>query len=65
MTAERFFERVAYLRKLQKQYFKTRDTKVLQKCRQVEVEIDAEIARVTEIKQRQSEAEGPQQLELF
>lgn len=65
MTAERFFERVAYLRKLQKQYFKTRDTKVLQKCRQVEVELDAEIARVTEIKQRQSEAEGPQQLELF
>jgi hypothetical protein len=65
MNAEKFFDRVAYLRKLQKQYFKTRDTKVLQKCRQVEVEIDTEIERVQAIRKKAQATNQPQQLNLF
>jgi hypothetical protein len=65
MNAEKFFDRVAYLRKLQKQYFKTRDTKVLQKCRKVEVEIDTEIERVQAIRKKMQATNQPQQLNLF
>jgi hypothetical protein len=65
MNAEKFFDRVAYLRKLQKQYFKTRDTKILQKCRQVEVEIDTEIERVQAIRKKAQATNQPQQLNLF
>lgn len=46
MNARQFFDRVAYLRQLQKQYFKTRDKTVLSQALAVEKEVDDEIARV-------------------
>lgn len=49
MDAKRFFDRVTYMRKLQKEYFQTRSPTVLRQCKQVEKEIDDEIERVNKI----------------
>ena len=49
MNARQFFDRVAYLRFLQKEYFATRNHDVLIRAKSVEKEIDDEIARVQSI----------------
>lgn len=49
MDKKQFFDKVAYMRKLQKEYFKTRSSAVLRQCKQVEKEIDDEIERANKI----------------
>lgn len=49
MTPKELFDLVKEMRSLQKEYFKTRSTKVLRKCTPIEKQVDAEIARVEEI----------------
>lgn len=49
MDAKQFFNRVSYMRKLQKEYYQTRSSAVLRQCKQVEKEVDNEIERVNKI----------------
>lgn len=49
MDKKQFFDKVSYMRKLQKEYFKTRSSAILRQCKQVEKEIDDEIARANKI----------------
>lgn len=49
MNSKQFFNRVSYMRKLQKEYFQTRSSTVLRQCKQVEKEIDDEIERVNKV----------------
>lgn len=51
MNARQFFDRVAQLRKFQKEYFATRNKDVLRQSIALEKEIDDEIARVTALMQ--------------
>lgn len=51
MTAKQFFDKVKVLREAQKRYFRYRNHQDLLKARALEVEIDAEIARVVELTQ--------------
>lgn len=44
-----FFDKVALMRRLQKEYFKTRSKSVLEQCKAVEKEVDIEIKRVNAI----------------
>ena len=44
-----FFDKVALMRRLQKEYFKTRSKTVLEQCKVVEHEVDVEIKRVNAI----------------
>ena len=54
MNAQDFFNLVAKMRHMQKEYFKTRDIAVLQKSKSLEKRVDEEIERVRLIlKQRQ------------
>lgn len=53
MNAREFFFLTAAMRDAQKRYFKTRDDQVFRACRKLENEIDAEIARVKSILDRQ------------
>lgn len=46
MNARQFFDKVALMRKLQKEYFRTRSKTALNQSKAVEREVDAEIARV-------------------
>lgn len=55
-----FFNKVALMRKLQQEYFKTRSKTILVDCKTVEKEIDAEIKRVNAIIGSQ-----PKEQELF
>lgn len=47
MTNEQFLETVAEMRKLQKEYFRTRDTGILDRCRFAERLVDLHIAKKT------------------
>ncbi len=47
MTNEQFPETVANMRELQKQYFKTRDNGILDRCRFAERLVDLHIAKKT------------------
>lgn len=49
MNARQFFDKVAEMRTLQKQYFKSRSYLILEKSKMIEKEIDKEIKRVQEI----------------
>ncbi|RJU53709.1 hypothetical protein DW777_13690 [Bacteroides sp. AM30-16] len=49
MNSKQFFNRVSYMRKLQKEYFQTRSSAVLRQCKQVEKEIDDEIERANKV----------------
>jgi phosphate uptake regulator len=51
MTAREFFEKVAEMRRAQRDYFKTRDKDTLIRSKQLEKEVDDEIKRVTKILQ--------------
>lgn len=46
MNAKQFFDRVTIMRKYQKEYFRTRSQSALKLSKSLELEIDAEIARV-------------------
>lgn len=60
MNSRVFFDKVALMRRLQQEYFKTRDKSVLEKCKVVEKEVDVEIKRVNAILGSQ-----PKEQELF
>lgn len=49
MNSREFFDKVALMRRLQREYFKTRSKTVLDKSKTVEKEVDAEIERVNAI----------------
>lgn len=51
MNSKDFFNKVALMRRLQKEYFKTRSKSILPECKAIEREIDAEIKRVNAILQ--------------
>lgn len=49
MDAKTFFQKVALMRKAQKEYFKTRSQTALRNSKALEAEIDNEIERVNNI----------------
>lgn len=49
MNSRVFFDKVALMRRLQQEYFKTRSKSVLEQCKVVEHEVDVEIKRVNAI----------------
>lgn len=49
MNSRSFFDKVALMRRLQQEYFKTRSKSVLEQCKAVEKEVDVEIKRVNAI----------------
>lgn len=49
MNSRDFFDKVALMRQLQQEYFKTRSKSVLEQCKVVEKEVDVEIKRVNAI----------------
>lgn len=49
MNSRDFFDKVALMRRLQQEYFKTRNKSVLEQCKAVEKEVDVEIKRVNAI----------------
>ncbi|EFA98124.1 hypothetical protein [Hoylesella timonensis] len=49
MNSRVFFDKVALMRRLQQEYFKTRSKTVLEQCKAVEKEVDVEIKRVNAI----------------
>lgn len=46
MTTIEFVDKVRTMRDAQKEYFKTRSRSVLEKCKQLEREVDAELSRL-------------------
>lgn len=46
MNSREFFDKVCLMRRLQREYFKTRNRSVMEQSKQVEREIDNEIERV-------------------
>ena len=52
MDSREFFNKVALMRQLQQEYFRTRSRSVLTNCKDAEKEIDAEIKRVDTIRER-------------
>lgn len=46
MKPKEFFDKVAQMRRMQKEYFKTRSSMALSRSKQLEKEIDDEIKRV-------------------
>lgn len=63
MKPREFYDKVVQMRRMQKEYFKSRSSIALQKSKQLEKEIDDEIARVEGILGR-SEAR-PHQGNIF
>ena len=51
MNSKDFFNKVALMRRLQKEYFKTRSKSILSECKAIEREVDTEIRRVNAILQ--------------
>jgi len=49
MDSRTFFDKVAEMRRMQKEYFSKRDALVLKQCKELEKEIDNEIERVNKI----------------
>lgn len=49
MNSRVFFDKVALMRRLQQEYFKTRSKTVLEQCKAAEKEVDVEIKRVNAI----------------
>ena len=54
MNSREFFSKVALMRQLQKEYFKTRSKSLLAECKAIERDIDNEIKRVNAIIGNQS-----------
>lgn len=55
MNTRQFFDKVVEMRRLQKEYFKSRSARVLEQSKQVEREIDNEIKRVQDIQNPQKD----------
>lgn len=53
MNARQFFDKVVEMRRLQKEYFKSRSARVLEQSKRIEREIDNEIKRVQDIQNPQ------------
>lgn len=53
MNSREFFYLVSQMRETQREYFTYRDQRTLRRCRVLENEVDAEIARVKDILRRQ------------
>lgn len=49
MNSREFFDKVALMRRMQREYFKTRNSTALNKSKAIEKEVDAEIERVNAI----------------
>ena len=49
MNSREFFDKVALMRQLQQEYFRTRSRSALTNCKNTEREVDAEIKRVNAI----------------
>lgn len=49
MNSKDFFNKFAFMRQLQKEYFNTRSKSVLAECKAIEREVDTEIRRVNAI----------------
>lgn len=64
MDNRQFFNKVALMRKLQKEYFRTRSRAALTQSKAVEREVDAEISRVQKIVGVSIE-QRPQQKTMF
>lgn len=62
MDAKTFFQKVALMRKHQKEYFATRSHSALRNSKALEKEIDEEIERVNNILSKDTK---PQQTTLF
>ena len=60
MNSREFFNKIALMRQPQQEYFKTRSKSILDECKTVEREVDAEINRVNAIIGNQ-----PKEQELF
>lgn len=60
MSPKQFFDKVVHLRKLQKEYLRTRSSIILRNCKIIEKEIDDEITRVN-----RTISDQQQQLKLF
>ncbi len=63
MDAKTFFQKVALMRKQQKEYFKSRSQTALRNAKELEKEIDNEIERVNNT--LVYEKKQPQQTNLF
>ena len=59
MNARQFFDRVAQLRKFQKEYFATRSKESLHQSIALEKEIDAEIERVQTLLAHKQDVQQP------
>lgn len=59
MTSKEFFDRVAQLRKFQKEYFATRSKESLHQSIALEKEIDAEIERVQALLAQKQNVQQP------
>lgn len=59
MNARQFFDRVAQLRKFQKEYFATRSKESLHQSIALEKEIDAEIERVQALIAKKTNVQQP------
>lgn len=55
MNAKQFFDKVVEMRRLQKEYFKSRSARALEQSKRVEREIDNEIKRVQDIQNPQKD----------
>lgn len=64
MNARQFFDKVALMRKLQKEYFRTRSKTTLNQSKAVEREVDAEISRVNMLLNTPA-AKAPEQRNIF
>lgn len=64
MTSKEFFFKVATLRYYQKEYFATRSREALAQAKELEKEIDAEIARVNRILEQKKNTQ-PVQNDIF
>lgn len=53
MDKKQFYDKVVEMRRLQKEYFRTRDKNILKRSKAAEKEIDDEIKRVNAILERQ------------
>lgn len=64
MKAREFFDLVSRMRDSQKEYFRTRSNAAMTTSKQLESQVDKEIARVMEILKTREQASQPQQQKL-
>ena len=65
MTPREFFDLTALMRETQKEYFRTRDTTILRKSKELEKRVDDEISRVRRILNEKPAQAQEQTMDLF